>query len=175
MTAQPNLCQGTRLKLLPAAAMSVLVFEVAGQRYGLPAADVRELLRAVTVVPLPKAPAIIAGVINLRGRIVPVLDIRRRFRLPAREAQHTDHLIIARAGERLVALRVDRATALVEFSETEIEEAIGVVPGAEYVAWMAKLSDDLVLIHDLRTFLSREESTELQDALVASEVGAAEA
>ena len=62
----------------------VLVFEVEGQRYGLPTADVRELVRAVTITPLPNAPAVIEGVVNVRGRVLPVLDMRARFRLPAR-------------------------------------------------------------------------------------------
>jgi purine-binding chemotaxis protein CheW len=64
--------------------LQVLVFEVAGRRYGLPADDVQELLRAVSIVPLPRAPAVVEGVINLRGKVVPVLDVRGRFRLPAR-------------------------------------------------------------------------------------------
>ncbi len=149
--------------------MEVLVFEVAGQRYGLAAADVQELVRAVSIVPLPKAPAIIEGVINLRGTVVPVLDIRTRFQLPSKAVEPTDHFIVAWAEERLVALRVDRATDLVQLDVTDVEDAKGVVPGVEYVAWMAKLPDDLVLIHDLRTFLSRAESAVLQEALPVSE------
>jgi purine-binding chemotaxis protein CheW len=58
----------------------LLIFEIGASRFGLPSADVREVLRAVTIVPLPGAPPIVEGLINVRGRIVPVLDIRRRFR-----------------------------------------------------------------------------------------------
>ena len=146
-------------------ASEVLVFEIAGRRYGLPACDVRELVRAMTIVPLPRAPAIVEGVINLRGRVVPVLDVRTRFRLPPKAVEPTDHLVVAEVGERLVALRADRATDLVRLDPEEVEDAKGVVPGAEYVAWVAKLPDDLVLIHDLRTFLSRAESAALEEAL----------
>jgi purine-binding chemotaxis protein CheW len=146
----------------------VLIFEVGGQRYGLPSSTVKELVRAVAVVPLPKAPAIIEGVINLRGTLVPVLNIRARFRLPMKSLEHTDHFIVGWSGERLVALRVDRAIDLVQVNADDFQDAKGVVPGAEYVAWLAKLSEDLVVIHDLPTFLSRDESAALTEALAES-------
>src|SRR5688572_3677891 len=92
--------------------MDVLVFEVGGVRYGLPASQVREIVRAVTIVPLPRAPAIVEGVVNVHGTVVPVLDLRTRFRLPAKPLSHTDHLVLAWAGPRLVALRADRAIAM---------------------------------------------------------------
>jgi purine-binding chemotaxis protein CheW len=143
----------------------VLVFEIGGQRYALPAADVREIVRAVAITPLPRAPAIVEGVINFRGRIVPVLDLRSRFRLPAKPLEPTDHLIIAWSGERIGALRVDHATELIRLDPAAVEEAKAVVPGVEYVAWVAKRSEDLVLIHDLRTLLSRAETAALAEAL----------
>jgi purine-binding chemotaxis protein CheW len=148
-----------------AEALDFVVFEVAGQLYGLPVPDVRELLRAVAIVPLPRAPAIVEGVINLRGRIVPVLDIRSRFRLPSKPLHPDDHLLVAFAGEFLVALRADRAVNLVRLDHHELQEAKGLVPGVEYVAWVARLPNNLVLIHDLRTFLSRGESADLASAL----------
>jgi purine-binding chemotaxis protein CheW len=147
--------------------MNVLVFEVSGQRYALPSSDVWEVLRAAAVVPLPRAPAVVEGVINLRGRLVPVLDLRTRFRLAAKPVEPTDHFVVAQAGDRAVALRVDRATDLAPLGEADVEDAKGVVPGAEYVAWVARHPDGLVLIHDLRTFLSRAESAALAEALPA--------
>jgi purine-binding chemotaxis protein CheW len=153
--------------------LEVLVFELGGQRYGVPAAAVQEVVRAVTIVPLPRAPAAVEGIINVRGRIAPVLDLRQRFRLPARPLEHTDHLVVARAGQRLVALRVDRASDLVRLAGKDIEEARDAVPGAEYVTWVAKLPDDLVVIHDLETFLSRAETEALEGALALAPVAPA--
>lgn len=147
--------------------IEILVFEAGGRRFALPSRDVAELLRAVTIVPLPKAPAIVEGVINVRGTLVPVLDIRSRFRLPPSAIEHTDHLIVARAGQRLVALRVQRALDLVRIEPSDIEDAKKIVPGAEYVAGVAKLADGLVLIHDLQTFLSEAESAALGESLAA--------
>jgi purine-binding chemotaxis protein CheW len=147
----------------------VLVFEVGGRRFGLPAAAVREIVRAVALAPLPKAPAVVEGVINVRGTLVPVLDIRGRFGLPAKPLEPTDHLILARAGARLVALRVDRARDLLPLTRADLEPARDVVPGAEYVAWVAKAPAEVILIHDLETFLSHAEATALAAALPAEE------
>jgi purine-binding chemotaxis protein CheW len=156
------------MNVLDPKQVEVLVFEVGGQRYGLPASVVRELVRAVTIVPLPRAPAIIEGIINIRGKVVPVLDVRTRFRLAPKPAELGDHLVVAWAGERLVALRVDRAVELVRLESHDIEEAKGVVPGMEYISWVAKLPENLVLIHDLRTFLSRAEAAGLDETLPAT-------
>src|SRR5215212_7822427 len=112
----------------------ILVFEIGGRRYGLPAAEVRELLRAVTILPLPLAPAVVEGVINLRGVVAPVLDIRARLGLPAKAAEPSDHLIVVAAGGRPVVLRIDRALGLATLDEAQIGQAGGVVPGGDDVA-----------------------------------------
>ena len=88
-----------------------------------PTADVRELVRAVAITPLPNAPAVIEGVVNVRGRVLPVLDVRARFRLPAKPLDPSDHFIVASAGPRGVILRVDRATHLALVDEASVQAA----------------------------------------------------
>lgn len=155
----------------PLLSGDFLVFEVGGQRYGIPSSDVAEVLRAVTPVPLPRAPAIVEGVFNLRGTVIPVLDIRSRFELSAKPVELTDHLVVARAGERLVAIRADRAVDLLRLAPDAIEDASRVSSHADYLAGVAKLADGLVLLHDLRTFLAQAEAEALADSL--AEDGAA--
>jgi len=147
--------------------LEVLVFEVGGQRYGLPTADVRELVRAVAITPLPNAPTVIEGVVNVRGHVLPVLDIRARFRLSAKSLDPSDHFIVASAGPRGVILRVDRATHLVLVDEGSVQPPQTLGPSATYVAGVAKLDSGLVLIHDLTTFLSAAEADSLDEALRA--------
>jgi len=148
-------------------AREVLVFELGGQRYGLPTLDVTELVRAVAITRLPGAPAFIEGVVNVRGRILPVLDIRARFHLPAKPLDPSDHFIVAWAGARGVILRVDRATHLALVDEASVQSARDLGPSATYVAGVAKLDGGLVLIHDLATFLSAAEAASLDEALRA--------
>ena len=148
-------------------AREVLVFEVGGQKYALPTADVRELVRAVAITPLPGAPGIIEGVVDVRGSVLPVLDVRARFQLPPKALDPSDHFIVASAGPRGVILRVDRATHLALVDEAQIQPTEALGPAAAYVAGVAKLEDGLVLIHDLATFLSAAEGASLDDALRA--------
>ncbi len=144
--------------------LDVLTFDLSGYRYALAARTVREVVRAVSIRPLPKAPAVVEGVINVRGTIVPVLDIRSRFRLPQKPLQHTDHLIVAWAGARLVAIRADRVADLAHLDAEDVADLE--VAGAQYVAGVAKLSDGLVLIHDLESFLTEAETYELDEAVL---------
>src|SRR5262249_37195624 len=131
---------------------------------GFPLRDVSEVVRAVSLAPLPKAPPIVEGVINLRGTIIPVLDIRARFKLPSKAIAPADHLVIARAKHRLVAVRVDRALGLVRWTRSEVVHTASVAPTSAYVAGPAKLHDGIVLIHALAPFLSAAEDAALSDA-----------
>ena len=162
---EPKVEQGSA-DALP-RTLEVLVFEVGGQTYGLPTADVRELVRAVAITPLPSAPAVIEGVVNVRGRVLPVLDVRTRFGMPATPLDPSDHFIVASAGPRGVILRVDRAThlALVDQASVQSPETLG--PSGTYVAGVAKVEGGLMLIHDLATFLSAAEAASLDEALSA--------
>lgn len=143
------------------SSADLLTFEIAHERFGIPLASVREIIRAVSFSRLPKAPSVIEGVINLRGSVVPVLDIRARFRLPRKPTELSDHLIVAEANRRVVAIRVDRALDLLHIESNNIDDVKTVTEKSEYIAGVAKLPDGLVLIHDLATFLSEAEAKEL--------------
>lgn len=155
------------------STQQLLTFEVGGSRYALPARLLHEVVRAVAIAPLPKAPPIVEGVINVRGTVVPMLDIRRRFGLSPAPVAPEQHLLIAQAGSRVVALRVDRAVDLVSVDEAAIESAARAVPGVEYVAGIATLPDGLLVIHDLERFLSLEEAGQV-DAAMAGTAAAGE-
>ena len=144
---------------------------MAGRRFGLALGVVREVTRAAAVSALPQAPPIVEGVVNVRGTLVPVLDIRQRFGVPPAPVAPDQHLLIAQAGTRLVALRVDRAIALVAVDEAAIESATRVAPGAEYVAGLATLPDGVLVIHDLERFLSLDESRDLEAAIAQVPAG----
>jgi len=148
----------------PVSTQQLLTFEVGGSRFALPSRLLHEVVRAVAIAPLPKAPPIVEGVINVRGTVVPMLDIRQRFGLSPTPVAPEQHLLIAQAGSRVVALRVDRAVDLVSVDEAAIESAARVVPGVEYVAGIAKLPDGLLVIHDLERFLSLEEAGQVDAA-----------
>jgi purine-binding chemotaxis protein CheW len=143
----------------------VAVFTLGDQRYALPLSAVERVVRVVEVTPLPQAPDIVLGVVNVQGRVIPVVNPRRRFRLPERGIALTDQLVIAHTTRRPVALVVDAVTGVLEYSGREAVGARDIVPGMEYVEGVVKLADGLVLIHDLDRFLSLDEVTALDRAI----------
>lgn len=145
----------------------VLLFTLEGQRYALPMADVRELVRAARLTPLPRAPDVVEGLLNLRGELLPVLDLRRRFRLPPRPLSPMDHFIVAQAGTRRVVLRVDRTEEVLTLAPGTLDETPSTLPGVGYVAGAVKLPEGVVLVHDLRSFLSEAEALTLDTALAS--------
>jgi purine-binding chemotaxis protein CheW len=157
-----------------ATVESVLVFQLGGRRFGLPLASVREVIRAVAMVGLPGAPPVVEGVIDLRGTAVPVLDLRARFGLPPRRLSPDDFLVTARAGERLVAVRVDAVEWLVPLDPARIDDPADLTDGVRHIAGIAHLDDGMVLIHDIETFLEQAESEALERALAGGREGAGE-
>lgn len=146
----------------------ILVFTADSARYGVDAAVVQEVVRAVAIAPLPGAPPIIEGVFNLRGSLTPLLDVRSRFGHPAKPVQLSDRFIVVRAGRRTVALHVDTTEALATLTQADVADIYDVVPDSKWIAGTASLPDGLVLIHDIETFLSSAESGELDAALNTS-------
>ena len=143
----------------------LLTFALGGQTFAVAAEAVAEVTRLVAAALLPGAPTIVEGVVNLRGTLVPVVDVRHRFGLPAAELDPDQHLIIAHAGPRLVALRVDRALDFLTVPDDAVMPVERIAPGTRLVAGLARLPDGVLVIHDLERFLSLGEAQQLDAAL----------
>ena len=107
--------------------------------------------------------------INLQGMIIPVVNIRKRFRLPEREIKLSDHLVIAETSRRTVALLVDEVSGVIETNAKKLVGSEDILPSLDYIEGVVKLDDGMVLIHDLDTFLSLDEERALNDALTQAE------
>lgn len=143
----------------------LVVFNLDEHRYALSLSCVERAVRMVEISLLPKAPEIILGVVNFQGQVIPVLNIRRRFRLPEREPGVSDQLLVACTSRRTVALVVDLVTGVEEVSEREAIHHTSIVPGLEYLSGVVKLHDGMLLIHDLDSFLSLQEEEALDAAV----------
>ncbi|MBL9042389.1 MAG: purine-binding chemotaxis protein CheW [Myxococcales bacterium] len=146
----------------------LLIFEQSGQKYAVRSAVVREVLRAFSAVTLPKAPPIVEGILNVRGEIIPLLNMRRRFGLPELPPSVTDHFVIAWEGTRWVALRVDRVLNLERLPVKKTSDAGKYISSAELVDGVATGQDGMILIHDLGRFLGSAEKQALTQALTHS-------
>jgi purine-binding chemotaxis protein CheW len=143
----------------------IVVFSLNDQLYALPLQKVIRVIHAVEIRHLPKAPEIITGIINVKGQIIPVADIRKRFGLEAREIDLDDRLIIADTGKRHVAILVDTVTGIRDMAPGQLAIAKELLPFAEHLRGVAKIDDELILIYDLEQFLSLEEEKVLEQAL----------
>lgn len=144
---------------------SVLIGRVGDHRFALPVSDVVEVHRAVAVTPLPGAPDAITGVVDLRGRLAPVLDLRRRLGLEAGSPDPSDVLIAVEFQGRPLLLAADEATAVEPIDVGRLEAAETLAPGARYLRDVAGTPSGPLVIHDLEAFLSSDESAQLDAAL----------
>ena len=145
----------------------LLQFKVEGLNYALPLDAVDRVASMVEFTPLPEAPDIVLGVIRWRGRIVPLLNLRKRFRLKEQPPNWTDSVIIARTRSRQVALVVDTIVGVLDCGIDQAKSPDNILPGIKYVSGVLTVGGDLILIHDLDQFLALEEQARL-DELVAA-------
>jgi len=147
------------------AGTQLVLFTLDGQRYGLSLTVVERTVRMVAITPLPQAPPVILGVINVQGTIIPVLDVRSRFCLPLRAPVPGDQLLIARTVRRTVALAVDTVSGVIDLPENGAIPPSSILPAMEYVEGVVILADGLAFIHDLDHFLSLDEEQSLATAI----------
>ena len=128
-------------------------------------AAVDRVLRVVEMTPLPEAPDVALGVINVQGRIVPVLSIRRQFGLPDCELRLSDRFIIAHTSRGQVALLVDDVTGVIAPQEAEVTAAEDILAGLRNLDGVVKSPEQLILVHDLDRILTPEEESVLTSAV----------
>ena len=143
----------------------ILVFMAGGARYGVEIGAVQEVVRAVSISPIPGVPSIVEGAFSLRGAIVPLLDLRSRFGHSRKAVELTDRFIVVRAGRRTVAFHADATEGLASVEPGAIAAVQPVISRSPWITGTAALPDGLVLIHDVETFLTAAESDALASAV----------
>jgi purine-binding chemotaxis protein CheW len=129
----------------------IVVFALGEERYGLEISTVYEIIRQQPITAVPQAPASVEGVINLRGRIIPVVDLRDRFGLPASAASNSSRVVVCDANGLRVGLIVDGVSEVLMVPEDAVEQTpeIAVGTNTEYVRGVAKLDDQMIILLDL--------------------------
>jgi purine-binding chemotaxis protein CheW len=143
----------------------IVVFTLDKQFYALYLHVVLKVIHIIEIRRLPEAPEIISGIINIKGRIIPVADMRKRLGLPAREIDLEDKIIIANTGKREIAINVDSVTGIRDIEPLQLAFGKETKKFAEHISGVVKMDDDLVLIYDLDHFLNLDEETELEKSL----------
>lgn len=142
-----------------------VVFGLDAGRYALPLVVVDRIVRAVHVTPLPLAPRAVLGAIDVEGHVLPVFNLRHKFRLPERAIDPADYFLIARTAQRTVVLVIDAAHGVLEHPAAAVIDAAHIAPTLGQVRGVISLEDGLVLIHDLEVFLSPDEARALDRAM----------
>lgn len=154
-----------------ARELHVVTFNI-GEEYGVPIGQVQEIVRVGGITMVPNSPSYMEGVINLRGRILPVLNLRKRLRLSPKDMGKASRIVVTEVGSKVIGLLVDAVSHVIkvpsEFVESAPEEVLEV--DTDYITGVGKLKDKLIIMLDLEKLLRREK-IELKDISNTGEEG----
>ncbi len=126
------------------------VFKIEDQRYAVALSAVEKVIRAVELIVLPDASGILLGLINMRGRIIPVVNIRKHLRLPDREIEINDRIIISQVSSRTVAFIADTVEGVVMFSQNQLDKGDQIFPEmGQYIEGIGKIDNDTIIIYNI--------------------------
>lgn len=142
----------------------IVVFDLADEQYGIDIASVESIIEMQPVTAIPRAPAFIEGVINLRGVVLPVIDLRKRFDLPAQEPTKKTRIIIVETDGLAVGMVVDAVTEVLRIPEDTVEPLSPLMASVDsaFIEGVAKLDERLIILVNLAQVLSSEEKAEVQ-------------
>lgn len=131
--------------------------------YGVPITQVQEINRLTTPTKLPKVPAFVEGIINLRGNVIPIIDLKKRFDMPATEHTDDTRIIVVDIDGKTVGIVVDEVTEVLRLPLANIEPPPAVIGGiaAEFLTGVGKLDGRLLIMLDMTKILSEGERKEL--------------
>lgn len=146
--------------------VQVVSFKLGSEEYGVDIAQVQEINRMVAVTHVPRAPQFMEGVINLRGQLIPIIDLRARFGMPRAEHTKSTRIVVTEIGAKRVGMVVDSVSEVLRLPLDQIEEAPEMITGVEteYIRGVGKIEDRLIILLDLAKIISGSEKRELEAA-----------
>jgi purine-binding chemotaxis protein CheW len=145
--------------------LQIVGFRIGRETFGLPIALVREIVRVPEITCVPNAPDYIEGVVNLRGRIIPVVDLRKRFGQKQIESNKKNRVVVVELEGRLLGLIVNSASEVMKIPPSDIEAPHNVFQEGElnYITGVGKLKGRLVILLDLTRVLQKGELRRLEE------------
>jgi purine-binding chemotaxis protein CheW len=141
----------------------LVVFTLAEEHYGVDIGTVREIIRMQSITKVPKTPKFVEGVINLRGKVIPVIDLRIRFDLPSGEEDKDSRIVVLDIDGQDIGAIVDAVTEVLRIPADCVEPPSSVITSveSEYLLGIAKLSSRLIILLDVEEVLSSKEKAQL--------------
>jgi purine-binding chemotaxis protein CheW len=152
-----------------AAKQQMIIFKVGAEEFAVDIMLVKEVVMMRDITPVPETAAFVEGVMNLRGNLVPVLDLRKRLRARRVQSSAEQRILIARLNGKLIGLIVDGTSEVVRISRDMIEPAPDIIRelDAEYIAGIINLNERFITLMDLERALTDEISSELEQVMTA--------
>jgi purine-binding chemotaxis protein CheW len=153
--------------------LQVVGFRIGNETFGVRIGSVREIVRVPEITAVPSAPETVEGVINLRGKIIPVMDLRKRFGQSDIQPDKRNRILVVELENKLVGLIVNAASEVLKIAPSEIEAPGSLFAEGEssYVTGVGKLKGRLIILLDIAKLLHRPEFKRFEEA--AELVGAA--
>lgn len=139
--------------------LQLVTFRLGNEEFSLDILRVQEIIRHMELTRVPRTPDFVDGVINLRGRVIPVLDLRKRFGLPSDERTNETRIIVVDVDNKTVGLKVDAVSEVLRLPADTVEPAPAIVTGVEsdYIKGVGKLEGRLLILLDVEKILTRTE------------------
>lgn len=147
--------------------IQLVIFRLAGEEFGIDISQVREIVRMQGITPMPKAPDFIEGVTNLRGQIIAVMDLAKRFGLTQEKRTEKSRIVVAEVKDNVVGLIVDEVPEVLRIAETSVESTPEMLQSqvhAEFIKGVGKIENRLIILLDVDKILSKEEAKQVSDA-----------
>lgn len=147
--------------------LQLVVFSIGKELYGVGIDAIQEIVRVPDVTEVPDAPIYLEGVINLRGKVIPVIDLRKRLRLNSAQRTKTTRVLVTENGKSTVGLLVDSVSEVRKIQPDDIEDPPEMISaiGVEYITGVAKVDERLIILLDLKKILSIEDMRKLGNSL----------
>jgi len=138
----------------------LVTFVLGGEEFGIEIGLVKEINRLMKITPVPKAPPAVEGVINLRGQVVPVVDLRREFKMATRREDRHTRIVVVEMAEMTVGFMVDAVSEVLTIPRSSVEPPPPIIGGldSDLVNGVGKIEDRLVIILDLARVVARATS-----------------
>ena len=149
--------------------IQVVSFHLGSEEYGVDISQVQEIIRMVEITHVPRAPHFMEGVINLRGQLIPIIDLRTRFGMQRTEHTKSTRIVVTEIGSKKVGIIVDSVSEVINIPIEQVEDAPDMIAGVgtEYIQGVGKVNDRLIILLDLTMVITGEEKAQLDSVELA--------
>jgi purine-binding chemotaxis protein CheW len=164
MTTSINAKAQKEMKAQTEEIIQLVSFTIGQEEFGLDIQSIQEINRMVEITRVPNSPEFVSGVINLRGKVIPIIDLRKRFGFPPKESDRNTRIIVVELGSMVVGFVVDSVSEVLRIPKSITEPPPSIVAGigSEYITAVAKLENRLLILLDLERILLKKEKQQLE-------------